>query len=278
MMMDIPNFDLSLILIAELLALGVVSGFLAGLLGVGGGMMLVPFLTLILTTRGVEAGLAVKMAIATAMATIAFTSLASVRAHHRHHAVRWDIVRGMGPGILAGGLLAGAGIFAVFRGQGLALLFGLFNTFSAVQLLLDRKPRASRVMPGWAGQSAAGAVVGTMSGLVGAGGAFISVPFMTWCNVPIRQAVGTSAALGFPIAAANTLGYVISGWQLPAALPGAFGYLYLPALGLVALTSVNLAPWGARVAHRSNISTLRKIFAALLFVLAGYMFYQSQRG
>ncbi len=239
--------------------------------------MLVPFLTLILSSRGVEAGLSVKMAIATAMATIAFTSLASVRAHHKHKAVRWDIVRGMGPGILVGGLISGAAIFAILRGQGLALLFGLFNAFSAVQLLLDRKPQASRVMPGWLGQSAAGAGVGMMSGLVGAGGAFISVPFMTWCNVPIRQAVGTSAALGFPIAVANTLGFVISGWSLPQALPGATGYLYLPALVLVALTSVNLAPVGARVAHGSDTRTLKKIFALLLIVLAGYMFYQSQR-
>ena len=270
------TFDLSLSLVAELLALGVVSGFLAGLLGVGGGMMLVPFLTLILSHRGVEAGLSVKMAIATAMATIAFTSLSSVRAHHRQGFVRWDIVRGMGPGIVVGGLIAGAGIFAIFRGQGLALLFALFNIFSAVQLILDRKPKASRVMPGMLGQSAVGGVIGLLCGLVGAGGAFLAVPFMTWCNVPIRQAVGTSAALGFPVAAANTIGYVIAGWALSPALPGAVGYLYLPALGLLAIMSVSFAPWGARVAHGSDVRLLRRLFALLLFALAAYMLYQAQ--
>ena len=265
-------------LVAELLALGTVTGFLAGLLGVGGGMMLVPFITLILSNRGVEPGLAVKMAIATAMATILFTSLSSVRAHHQRQAVRWALVRGLAPGIVAGGLLAGAGAFALIKGQGLALLFAMFNCFAAVQLLLDRKPKASRTVPGHIGLATAGASIGFIAGLVGAGGAFISVPFMTWCNVPIRVAVGTSAALGFPIALAGTAGYLISGWSLEPALPGAFGYLYLPALAIVALASMALAPHGARVAHRSDVRQLKRLFAALLLGLAGYMLYKSQHG
>ncbi len=269
--------ELGATLIVELLVLGAVSGFLAGLLGVGGGMILVPFLTLLLSLRGIDPGLAVKMSIATAMATIIFTSLSSVRAHHRMGAVRWDLVRGLAPGIVGGGLLAGAGLFAVLGGEGLALIFALFNIVTAVQLLLDRKPEPTRQMPGTLGQIGAGGVIGFVSGLLGAGGAFLSVPFMTWCNVPIRQAVGTSAALGFPIAIANTLGYVIAGWTLPNPAPGAFGYLFLPALVVVASASVVLAPMGARVAHRTDTKKLKRLFALLLFTLAGYMLYKSQR-
>ena len=265
-------------LVLELLALGTVTGFLAGLLGVGGGMTMVPFMTWILGSRGVDPGTSVKMAIATSMATILFTSMASVRAHHARGAVRWDLLRGLAPGIVAGGLASGAGLFALLRGQGLALFFALFIGFSAVQMLLDRKPAPSRQMPGPWGQGAVGAAIGLVSGLVGAGGAFLSVPFMTWCNVPIRQAVGTSAALGFPIALANTLGYVIAGWGQPAALPGAVGYLYLPALALIALASTTMAPVGARVAHRTDVTRLKRVFALLLFGLASYMATQAFRG
>lgn len=270
--------DLGWLLVAELLALGAVTGFLAGLLGIGGGMLMVPFMTWILSSRGVDPGLAVKMAIATSMATILFTSLSSVRAHHARGAVRWDLLRSLAPGIVAGGLLSGAGLFAVLKGQGLALFFALFIGFSATQMLLDRKPKPSRQMPGPAGQAAAGGVIGLVSGLVGAGGAFISVPFMTWCNVPIRLAVGTSAALGFPIALANTAGYVVAGWALKPALPGAFGYLYLPALAIIAAASVTMAPLGARVAHGTDTRRLKRVFASLLFGLAAYMAWQSQRG
>ncbi len=263
------------LLAAELLALGAVTGFLAGLLGVGGGMMMVPFLTLILAHRGVEAGLAVKMAIATSMATILFTSLSSVRAHHRLRAVRWDLLRGLAPGIVLGGLAAGAGAFALVKGRGLALFFAAFIGVSALQMLRDKKPQPSRQMPGVLGQSAVGGGIGFLSGLVGAGGAFMSVPFMTWCNVPIRQAVGTSAALGFPIALANTVGYVLSGWRLPAALPGAHGFLYLPAIAVIATASMVLAPLGARTAHKADVSVLKKLFALLLLGLAGTMLYRA---
>ena len=262
------------VLLVELLALGLVSGFLAGLLGIGGGMLMVPFLTLILSQRGVEAGMAVKMAIATSMATIMFTSISSVRAHHKRGAVRWDLVRGLAPGILLGGLLAGAGIFALLKGSWLALVFAGFVGFSALQMLRNKKPLPNRQMPGTAGQVGAGAGIGLLSGLVGAGGGFVSVPFMAWCNIPMHNAVATSAALGFPIALANTMGYLISGNSLEAALPGAFGYLYLPALVVIASVSVTMAPLGARAAHALNVAQLKRAFAGLLFLLAAYMLYR----
>jgi uncharacterized membrane protein YfcA len=192
------------ILVLELLLLGCCTGFLAGLLGIGGGMLMVPFLTVIFSNRGVEAGLALKMAVATAMATILFTSISSVRAHHARGAVRWDLVKTLAPGIVLGGLLSGAGLFAVIKGSALGLLFAGFVGFSATQMLLDRKPQPGRQMPGALGAGAAGAGIGLVAGLVGAGGAFMSVPFMVWCNVAIHNAVATSAALGFPIALSMT--------------------------------------------------------------------------
>jgi uncharacterized membrane protein YfcA len=262
-------------LLAELLLLGLGTGFLAGLLGIGGGMLMVPFLTLILSHRGVPADMSVKMAIATSMATILFTSLSSVRAHHQRGAVRWVLVRGMAPGIVLGGLLAGAGAFAVLKGQVLAGVFGLFVSFSATQMLRNKKPAPSRQMPGMAGQTAAGTGIGFLSGLVGAGGGFVSVPFMTWCNVPIHNAVATSAALGFPIALANTVGYVVGGWNLPSALPGAVGFLYLPALAVIATASVTMAPLGARTAHAMDVGQLKKAFALLLYGLASYMLWKA---
>lgn len=266
--------DLGPALVAELLLLGTVTGFLAGLLGVGGGMMMVPFMTIILSNRGVETGMAVKMAIATSMATILFTSMSSVRAHAKHGAVRWDLLKTFAPGIVLGGLAAGAGIFALVKGRGLAIFFALFIGYSALQMLLDKKPKPGRQMPGPLGTGAVGAGIGLLSGLVGAGGAFMSVPFMTWCNVPIRQAVGTSAALGFPIALANTAGVIVGGWNVPPALPGAFGYLYLPALAIIAVASMTMAPLGARTAHKTDVKKLKRLFAVLLFGLAAYMGYR----
>ncbi len=262
------------LLIAELLALGAFAGFLAGLMGVGGGMLMVPFVTIVLTRHGVEPALAVKMAIATSMATIVFTSISSVRAHHRRSAVRWDLVRGMAPGIVLGSLVAGAGAFAVVKGSALAIFFGLFVGASATQMLLDRRPKPSRQMPGRLGQSAVGAGIGFFSGLVGAGGAFISVPFMTWCNIALHNAVATSAALGFPIALANTVGYIIAGWSLPQSVPGALGYVVLPLLGIIALGSMTTAPLGARAAHAMDLRHLKRVFALMLYGLAGYMFWR----
>jgi uncharacterized protein len=266
------------LLIAELALLGIGTGFLAGLLGIGGGMLMVPFITLILTGRGVAPDLAVKMAIATSMATIIFTSVSSVRAHHKRGAVRWDIVKRLAPGIVLGAAVASLGVFAVLKGSWLALFFAAFVSFSATQMLFDKKPKASRTLPGTAGQLGAGGVIGFLSGLVGAGGGFVSVPFMTWCNVAIHNAVATSAALGFPIALANVAGYVIGGWSLTPALPGAFGFLYLPALALIAVASVLFAPLGARAAHAMNVKQLKRAFAFLLYGLAAYMLYKGLAG
>lgn len=265
------------ILIVELALLGLATGFLAGLLGLGGGMLIGPFLTLILSSVGVQADLAVKMAIATSMATIVFTSVSSVRAHHRRGAVRWDIVKGLAPGIVLGGLLVSAGVFSLLKGTYLAIFFALFVGFSATQMFLDKKPKPSRQMPAAAGQVGIGGVIGFLSGLVGAGGGFISVPFMVAHNVAILNAVATSAALGFPIALANTLGYIVSG-QTAAGLPEhSLGFVWLPGLAVIASCSVMTAPLGAKMAHALPVAQLKKAFALILYGLALYMLNKGLR-
>jgi uncharacterized membrane protein YfcA len=257
------------VLFAELGLLGIATGFLAGLLGIGGAMIMVPFVTIVLSHRNFPADYIVKMAVATSLATICFTSISSMRAHHQRGAVLWRVVALLAPGIIVGGLL-GAQLGAALPGRMLGILFGVFVAFSATQMLIDRKPKPTRTLPGPAGMFATGTGIGVVSSIVGAGGAFMSVPFMAWCNVKIHDAVGTASALGFPIALAGTIGYAWAGRDLPAMPPGALGYIYLPGLLAIAAGSVVTAPLGARTAHRMDIRPLRKLFAFVLYALAAY--------
>jgi uncharacterized membrane protein YfcA len=261
-------------LIAMLLVMGTAGGYAAGLLGIGGGMVLVPFITMIFTSRGFPPELVVHMAIATSLATIMFTSLSSVRAHHKHGAVLWPVVRKLAPGILIGSWI-GPWIGKQLNTSALALVFALFVAFSATQMLVNKKPNASRDLPKAPGMFAAGGIIGVVAGLVGAGGGFISVPFMAWCNVKIHNAVATSAALGFPIALAGTLSNIYFGMG-EARLPEySLGYIYLPALAVIAAASVLMAPMGARAAHRMPVAKLKRIFAVILYALAAYMLWKA---
>ena len=260
---------LTLSLVLELSALGVCTGFLAGLLGLGGGMLMVPVLTFILQSRGFPELYTVKMAVATSLAAICFSSLSSVRAHHRRGAVLWPIARVLAPGILVGSFL-GSQLAVALPARALGLLFAAFVAFSATQMFLNRRPKPTRKLPGPPGMFAVGNVIGILSSLVGAGGAFVSVPFMTWCNVPIHKAVASSAALGFPIALAGTVGYLIAGRNLPPMPPGAIGYVFWPGLLVLSIASMATAPLGVRVAHSMDIAPLRKVFAGLLYCIAAY--------
>jgi len=260
-------------LIASLLALGAITGFIAGLLGVGGGGIIVPFLTAIFAARGYPEQHIVHMAIATALATTLFTSVSSVRAHHQHGAVRWPVVRSLTPGIVLGAVV-GAQIAGRLSALWLAVIFATFVSFSALQMLLDRKPKPTRELPPAGGMFIAGNVIGLISSMVGVGGAFISVPYLAWSNVKIHNAVATSAALGFPIAAAGTVGYVLAGRNVAGLPEGTVGFINLPALATIALASMVTAPLGARTAHRMNTKPLQRIFSLLLLTLAGYMLYR----
>ncbi len=234
---------------------------------------MVPFMSFILTTKGFPVDYIFKMAVATSLSTICFTSLSSVWAHHKRGAVMWPAVKLLAPGILVGSIL-GAQVAVAMSGKALSIFFALFVAFSATQMFLDRKPQATRVLPKAWGMFGMGNVIGALSSLVGAGGAFVTVPFMTWCNVKIHQAVATSAALGFPIAFAGTLGYIWAGQNMPDMPPGAFGYLYVPGLVVISLTSICTAPLGARTAHRMDIRPLKKVFAVVLYILAVYFLFR----
>lgn len=237
-------------------------------------MIMVPFITAILTSRAVGAELSIKMAIATSMATIVFTSISSVLAHQKRGAIRWDLVKSLAPGIVLGAAIASVGVFSMLKGSALALFFALFVSFSATQMFLDKKPAPSQSVPGPVGLIGAGSVIGFLSGLVGAGGGFVSVPFMTWCNVAIHNAVATSAALGFPIALANAAGYILGGSGLADLPPYSLGFIWLPALGVIASCSVITAPLGAAAAHKLPVKKLKRIFASILYLLAAYMLYR----
>lgn len=261
--------------IISLLVLGIVVGFAAGLLGIGGGMLLVPFLTFLLPLYALPPELAVHAAIATSMTTIIFTSMSSVRAHHAKRAIRWDIVSVMAPGMIIGGLLSGGAVFSYLSGAWLSVVFGLFVGYSGLRMLVRKPPPAGTVMPGKAATAGVGVGIGFASGLLGAGGGFLSVPFMTRGNVPVHNAVATSAALGFFIAVANSIGYIYSGFREVQGQPGMLGYIYWPALLAVAGMSILTAPFGAALAHRLPVATLKRVFACLLFGLAAYMLYEA---
>lgn len=252
------------------LLLGALAGFLGGLFGIGGGTILVPLLLWLFEAQHFPAEQTMHLALGTSMAVILFTALASMRKHHQHGAVDWHVVRGITPGILLGTSL-GAACAAYLPAHGLSLLFALFVYFAALQILLDLRPHAARRLPASAGMSAMGVFTGCLSSLVSIGGGTLVIPFLVWCNVPLRHAIGTSSAIGFPIALGGSLGYIVIGAHL-ADLPSPhLGYIYLPALFWVALASVSTASLGAKAAHRLKLGLLRKLFAVLLLGLASKM-------
>jgi uncharacterized membrane protein YfcA len=248
------------------LGIGLIAGFVAGLLGVGGGLILVPVLSWVYAHEGFPAAYNIHMALATSLGTILFTSVSSLRAHHAHGAVRWQVVWRITPGIVLG-TLAGALAAAWLPDLGLRIFFTLFLFYAATQMLLGLKPKAHRQLPGWAGMTAAGGVIGLTSSWVGIGGGTLSVPFLAWCNVRFQEAIGTSAAIGLPIALAGAAGYALSGQAVPGLPEWSLGFIYLPALAAIACMSVLAAPWGARLTHRLPVARLRRIFAGLLYLL-----------
>lgn len=254
------------------LATGAFSGFFAGLLGIGGGLIMVPMLVFVLEAQGLPAAQVLHLALGTSMAAIAFTAASSVRAHHAHGAVIWGIVRDITPGIVFGTLF-GTTLAASLKTKPLSIVFSVFVYLAAVQILLNLKPKASRALPGRAGMFGIGSVIGAVSSLVAVGGGIMSVPFMTWCSVTMHRAIGTSAAIGLPIAVAGTLGYIANGLRGEALPEYSLGFVYLPALVGLAAAGMVTAPLGARTAHRLPVNTLKRVFAVFLLVLASKMLY-----
>ncbi len=252
------------------LAIGAFVGFCAGLLGIGGGAVIVPLLALLFEAQGIPREHLLHLAVGSSMATILFTSMASVRAHAMRGAVRWDVARAMTPGIVVGGA-AGSAAAGAFSTLVLASAFTVIVYVAGTNILLDRQPRPGRTLPGRLGMFVAGFIVSGVSALVALGGAFMSVPFMIWCNVGVREAIGTAAFIGFPIALVGSFGYMATGWTASSLPPWSLGYVYLPAVLGVCAASVLFAPLGAWASHRLPTRILKRIFGLLLLTFATKM-------
>ena len=244
------------------LVLGGFAGVLAGLFGVGGGIIIVPVLVFSFTLQGFNSEVLTHLAVGTSLATIIFTSINSIREHHRKGAVRWPLFVWMTLGILIGAGL-GALTAEAIAGPHLQKIIGVFALVIAAQMALEFKPKASRTVPG--GLTLAGSVIGWASAIFGIGGGSLTVPFLSWRSVPMQQAVATSAACGLPIAMAGALSFMIIGWHNPDLPAHSLGFVYLPALLGIALTSMFFARFGARLAHKLSPRLLKRLFAALLF-------------
>lgn len=253
------------------LLLGAFAGTIAGLLGVGGGLIIVPVLVYLFTRQQLEPDVMVHLAIGTSLATIVFTAMSSVRAHHRRGAVHWDVFWKITPGIVLGALL-GSVIAEWMPAQVLRRFFAIFEWLVAAQLLVGLRPRPGRKPPRFAGMAAVGGVIGCISSIVGIGGGSLTVPFLVWCNLRIQEAVATSSACALPIAIAGAAGFVMTGWGSPQLPAASLGYVYLPAFLGIVPASVLFAPVGAWLAHRLPAAALRQFFAIFLVVLGIYMF------
>jgi uncharacterized protein len=250
------------------LALGVFVGFFSGLLGIGGGSSMVPVLAFVFAAKGYDD--AVHLALGTTISTMLFTSVASVRSHHLHNAVNWRVLRVMAPGVLVG-TFGGALLAGKLDVRLLSVAFTALIYYFSFQMLRSQTPHAERTLPGAATMSAFGALIGFISSLSATGGASLVVPFLVKRNLAVHEAIGTAAAVGWPIAAAGAVGYAISTYGASGLPPYSIGYIYLPALAGVAIASVLVAPVGAAIAHRTPGKTLKKVFALVLFALATTM-------
>lgn len=263
--------------LALYLGFGGLAGILSGMFGIGGGVVIVPFLVWLFAGRGFPPESIMVTAVATSLATIVVTSVSAVHAHHRRGAVDWATVLRLAPGILLGSVL-GSVIADHLPVQWFKLIFALFLLYVAARLLLgSHHDGAHARTPGRALFALAGVGIGALSALLGIGGGTLSVPFLLKCRYSIRQAVAISSACGFPIAVAGTSTYVVLGWHKASLPEWSFGYVYLPAFAGIILTSIPFAPLGARLAHRLPTTGLRRVFALLLALLGGRLLWQAAR-
>lgn len=252
------------------LIVGIFAGVLAGLFGVGGGMIVVPVLVYSFAVQGFAPDVLTHMAVGTSLATIAFTSVNSIRAHHKLGAVRWQFVVWLALGIVFGCALGGL-TAAALSGPLLQKIIGVFALCVAIQMTFELTPKSASSTPGKPALTFAGSVIGWASTIFGIGGGSLTVPFLVWRSVPIQQAVATSAACGMPIAVAGAISFMVTGWAVQPLPEWSLGYVYLPAMIGIAATSVFSAGYGARLAHRLSQRLLKRLFA-LLMVLVGINF------
>lgn len=245
------------------LMLGVVAGIIGGLLGLGGGIIIVPALLLIFIWQGLPADILMHLAVATSLLTIVFTSISSSYAHHRHQAILWSQVLMLSPGIIIGAVF-GAFLADHTSSDILRRLFGVFEILVACQIGFSVKPKAQRSLPTRSRMLFAGGGIGALSTILGIGGGTLTVPFLLWCQVDIRKAVASSSACGFPIACTGTLTMIFTGLDHSNLPENSIGYVYWPAAILILTTSILFAPVGAKLAHSISVDTLKRIFALIL--------------
>lgn len=245
------------------LGLGACAGVLAGLFGIGGGLIIVPALVFGFHLQGVSDAVLTHLAVGTSLATIVITSISSVRTHHQKGGVRWDIFKPLAAGIVLGAAL-GAKTASGIKGPVLQTIIGIFAILVAVQMLFALAPKPSRTLPDRGTLLVTGGVFGWASAIFGIGGGSLVVPYLSWCNVRMQEAVGTSSACGFPIAVSGALSYAILGWGDVALPEYSTGFVYWPALVGITGTSVVFARIGAKLAHKLPPVVLKRIFGVLL--------------
>lgn len=245
--------------------LGIGAGLLSGMLGVGGGQVVVPGLLYIFHHKGLAPAVAVHMALGTSLATIVITSISSAISHHRRGSVSWDLVRRLAPGIVIGAVIGGL-MSGLFPARVLRISFGVFLLILAVQMAFSLRPSPQRVLPGVLGTTTTASLIGWTSAIVGVGGGGMVVPFLAWCNVNMKSAVGTASACGAPLALAGMIGFVVAGWG-QADLPAhSVGYIYWPAWLGISICSLAFTPLGALISHRLPVDTLKRVFSVFLAI------------
>jgi len=260
-------------LVLSYIIVGAIAGVIAGMLGVGGGLIIVPVLTTIFIQYGFDHSIVVHLAIGTSLATIIFTSLSSIRAHHKHGAIQWLVVKQLTPSIVIGAI-AGAAVADFFPTMTLKTIFAIFELLVAIQMAFQLRPKAHQKLPSNKMLWSIGTVIGAVSSIIGIGGGTLTVPFLVWCRVSMRQAIATSSACGLPIAIAASIGFLLIGLNNSVLPEYSTGYIYWPALVGIASASILTAPLGAKLAHILPVQLLSKIFSLLLLFLAIKMFLQ----
>ena len=248
------------------LLVGSAAGLLAGLFGIGGGLVIVPVLVITFGLMGISETVSTHMALATSLTTIIFTSLSSVKEHHSHGAVDWMLVRWIGSGIIIGTAL-GVFLLADVAGDNLQLAIGVFALLMAAKMAFNINPGANRQVPATPGLIASGSLIGFGSAWFGIGGGSFTVPFLTWVNVPMKRAVATAAACGLPIALTGAVSNIVTGWDHVDLPEWTAGFVYWPAVLGIALTSVPCAKVGAKLAHKLDAQLLKRGFALLLLIV-----------
>ncbi len=259
--------QLSVEIIFYFLLLGTIAGFMAGLLGIGGGGIMVPVLTALFLSLGVQIEKVLHLALGTSMAAIVITSISSMHAHHLRGAVIWTYVRAMSPGVILG-TFAATYIVSLVDALSLAIFFSLFMGFIAVRMFLNLTPIGQGLSISNNHLFFVGSGIGTLSALVSIGGGSLTVPYLIRHNIEIKKAIGISSAIGVPISIVGTLGYVFNGWANSSFNDYIYGFVYLPAVVLISLTSFLFAPLGVKMAYLLPVNLLKKIFAFLLIVLS----------